>query len=60
MNNIVKTIAGCVIAGAAGAAGHSLWNNVLEEKTIELTKKIKNKKKNPHEHKVIIVKFRNA
>ena len=57
MNNIVKTIAGCVIAGAAG---HSLWNDVLEEKTIELTKKIKNKKKNPHEHKVITVKFRNA
>lgn len=46
MKNLIKSIGMYVIAGAAVAAGTTLWHNVIEEKIDFVVEKHRNRKKN--------------
>ena len=43
MFGIIKLIGRCLITGAAVSAGHSLWNDVLDEKIRKMSSNIKRK-----------------
>lgn len=43
MFGMIKLIGRCLITGAAVSAGHSLWNDVLDEKVRKMSSKLKRK-----------------
>jgi hypothetical protein len=45
-SNIIGVIGLYIIAGTAISAGAALWNNVLQDKVYDLSKKLKRKKVN--------------